>query len=409
MFTLPPLFTAWWGAVTKASDASLGWVTTCAVLVSGLLTYVAGIVWQQVGTRWMYVVATVLMLVSLAVVLVNPRSLPIAYVWALLSGASSAFTYSPSLTAVQEWFPRRLGLVTGLVNASFALPAAAAAPIVGGMLRNWGFTATVLTLMVAVALTQMVVIFLSTPYWLEKRHAEELAVARREISGPAVTTAQAARTPAFWQVWAMWFAGGGAAITMMTFAATYSAHLNDIGVHVSAVAAVTAFVSGNGLIRVVNAMLLDHIGPTVIGGVTSVTLAFGYMLLGVRRQWLGTHRRGFSGWRRFGDYLHDLPCATDAPFRYQALWSDLRPGFQRLRYFWCFCRTDVQFLSGSTAGIWLGIHLPRAADVLGVPFRARGRPLPAANGNLGLAQGGPSVVNQSRRGPRSFGRATAGS
>ncbi|WP_234977580.1 MFS transporter [Cutibacterium acnes] len=280
MFTLPPLFTAWWGAVTKASDASLGWVTTCAVLASGMLTYVAGIVRQQVGTRWMYVVATVLMLVSLAVVLVNPRSLPIAYVWALLSGASSAFTYSPSLTAVQEWFPRRLGLVTGLVNASFALPAAAAAPIVAGMLRNWGFTATVLTLMVAVALTQMMVIFLSTPYWLEKKHAEELAVARREISGPAVTTAQAVRTPAFWQVWAMWFAGGGAAITMMTFAATYSAHLNDIGVQVSAVAAVTAFVSGNGLIRVVNAMLLDHIGPTVIGGVTSVTLAFGYMLLG---------------------------------------------------------------------------------------------------------------------------------
>lgn len=273
MFTLPPLFTAWWGAVTKASDASLGWVTTCAVLASGLLTYVAGIVRQQVGTRWMYVVATVLMLVSLAVVLVNPRSLPIAYVWALLSGASSAFTYSPSLTAVQEWFPRRLGLVTGLVNASFALPAAAAAPIVAGMLRNWGFTTTVLTLMVAVALTQIVVIFLSTPYWLEKKHAEELAVARREISGPAVTTAQAVRTPAFWQVWAMWFAGGGAAITMMTFAATYSAHLNDIGVQVSAVAAVTAFVSGNGLIRVVNAMLLDHIGPTVIGGVTSVTLA----------------------------------------------------------------------------------------------------------------------------------------
>ena len=163
MFTLPPLFTAWWGAVTKASDASLGWVTTCAVLASGMLTYVAGIVRQQVGTRWMYVVATVLMLVSLAVVLVNPRSLPIAYVWALLSGASSAFTYSPSLTAVQEWFPRRLGLVTGLVNASFALPAAAAAPIVAGMLRNWGFTATVLTLMVAVALTQMIVIFLSTP------------------------------------------------------------------------------------------------------------------------------------------------------------------------------------------------------------------------------------------------------
>ncbi|EFT32155.1 hypothetical protein HMPREF9595_00528 [Cutibacterium acnes HL005PA2] len=76
MFTLPPLFTAWWGAVTKASDASLGWVTTCAVLASGMLTYVAGIVRQQVGTRWMYVVATVLMLVSLAVVLVTPRLLP---------------------------------------------------------------------------------------------------------------------------------------------------------------------------------------------------------------------------------------------------------------------------------------------------------------------------------------------
>ena len=92
MFTLPPLFTTWWGSVTRASDVSLGWVTTCAVLASGLLTYVAGIVRQQLGTRWMYVVATALMLVSLAVVLADPRSLPMAYVWALVSGASSAFT-----------------------------------------------------------------------------------------------------------------------------------------------------------------------------------------------------------------------------------------------------------------------------------------------------------------------------
>ncbi|MEH0338480.1 MFS transporter [Cutibacterium namnetense] len=280
MFTLPPLFTTWWGSVTRASDVSLGWVTTCAVLASGLLTYVAGIVRQQLGTRWMYVVATALMLVSLAVVLADPRSLPMAYVWALLSGASSAFTYSPSLTAVQEWFPRRLGLVTGLVNASFALPAAVAAPVVAGMLRNWGFTATVFALVVAVAVTQMVVIFLSTPHWLEKKRAEGLAFARREISAPSVTTAQAVRTAAFWQVWAIWFAGGGAAITMMTFAATYSAHLNDIGVRVSAVAAVTAFVSGNGLIRVVNAMVLDRIGPTVIGCVTSAALVLGYVLLG---------------------------------------------------------------------------------------------------------------------------------
>ena len=158
--------------------------------------------------------ATALMLVSLAVVLADPRSLPMAYVWALLSGASSAFTYSPSLTAVQEWFPRRVGLVTGLVNASFALPAAVAAPVVAGMLRNWGFTATVFALVVAVAVTQMVVIFLSTPHWLEKKRAEGLAFARREISAPSVTTAQAVRTAAFWQVWAIWFAGGGAAITM---------------------------------------------------------------------------------------------------------------------------------------------------------------------------------------------------
>lgn len=45
-------------------------------------------------------------------------------------------------------------------------------------------------------------------------------------------------------------------------------------------AAVTAFVSGNGLTRVINAMVLDRVGPTVIGAVTSLTLAMGYVLLG---------------------------------------------------------------------------------------------------------------------------------
>ncbi|MSS45566.1 OFA family MFS transporter [Cutibacterium sp. WCA-380-WT-3A] len=280
MFTLPPLFTAWWEAATGASDASLGWVTTCAVLASGLLTYVAGIVRQQLGTRWMYIAATVLMLISLAVVLVNPRSLPTAYVWALLSGASSAFAYSPSLAAVQEWFPRRLGLVTGLVSASFALPAAAAAPAVGAMLRHWGFTVTIVALIVTISVTQVVAIILSTPHWLEKERAAGLTASRTEIAALSVTTTQAVRTPAFWQVWAIWFAGGGAAVAMMTLVATYSAHLNDVGVPVSAVAAITAFVSGNGLVRVFDAIVLDRIGPTVIGGIASLTLALGYALLG---------------------------------------------------------------------------------------------------------------------------------
>ncbi|GAE74506.1 oxalate/formate-specific permease [Cutibacterium acnes JCM 18918] len=216
------------------------------------------------------------------------------------------------------------------------------------------------------------------------------------------------RTPAFWQVWAMWFAGGGAAITMMTFAATYSAHLNDIGVQVSAVAAVTAFVSGNGLIRVVNAMLLDHIGPTVIGGVTSVTLAFGYMLLGFVASGWALIVVAFLAGVALGTIFTISPVLLTPLFGIKHFGPIFGLAFSAYGIFWGFCRTDVQFLSGSTAGIWLGIHLPRAADVLGVPFRARGRPLPAANGNLGLAQGGPSVVNQSRRGPRSFGRATVG-
>lgn len=225
---------------------------------------------------------------------------------ALLSGASSAFTYSPSLAAVQEWFPRQLGLVTGLVNASFALPAAAAAPVVAAMLKHWGFTDTVVTLMIGVAVTQVLVIFLSTPHWLEKERRAGLAASREEISAPSATTAQAVRTHAFWQVWAIWFAGGGAAITMMTFAATYSAHLNDIGVRVSAVAAVTAFVSGKWAdtsdqrdgarsCRTDGHRSRDFLDP-----------CHGVRVVGFRHQWSGTHRGGFPGRSRFGDNLHDL-------------------------------------------------------------------------------------------------------
>ena len=93
-----------------------------------------------------------------------------AVVWSILG-----LHVFPSLTAVQEWFPRRLGLVTGLVNASFALPAAAAAPVVAAMLKHWGFTDTVLTLMIGVAVTQVLVIFLSTPHWLEEERRAGLA------------------------------------------------------------------------------------------------------------------------------------------------------------------------------------------------------------------------------------------
>jgi OFA family oxalate/formate antiporter-like MFS transporter len=51
------------------------------------------------------------------------------YWWSFLIGVSSAFVYIPALTAAQQWYPHKRGLVSGLVNFVFAFSAALISPV----------------------------------------------------------------------------------------------------------------------------------------------------------------------------------------------------------------------------------------------------------------------------------------
>ncbi|MDD7384819.1 MAG: MFS transporter [Actinomycetaceae bacterium] len=280
LFCLPALFVSYWKTAIPASDTQLGWVTTLAVLASGFFTYLAGLARSRWGTRMMYVVSLVLMVSSLVIAITFPTSLWAAYVWAFIAGASTTFAYSPSLSAVQEWYPTRLGLTTGLINISFGLSAALASPIVARSLTHFGFTTTNAILITLMTVTMIVSIILSTPRRHEKARVAELS--DDGISQPvrrSMTTNEALHSSPFWQIWLMWFAGGASAVTMLTFSATYSDYLNGHGVFVNTVAVVTAFAAGNGIIRLINAVIIDRVGPVIIDTIAFGALSLGYLAL----------------------------------------------------------------------------------------------------------------------------------
>lgn len=283
LFALPGLFIPYWKTALPASNAQLGWVTTFAVLASGIFTYVAGVARGRWGTRAMYVISLALQLLALALLLIFPRSLAAVYAWAAIAGTSTTFAYSPSLSAVQEWFPLRGGLVTGLINVSFAGWAALLAPAIASAVVAFGFTGTLYILGAVIVVFSLAAIALSTPRPLEKARIAELAeLARANTSGPVRTSAtvgQAVRSASFWQVWVIWFAAGAATISMLTFAATYSSYLNEHGAAINSVAVVTAFAAGNGLIRIAISFILDRVGPIVIAALAFFAVGAGYLAL----------------------------------------------------------------------------------------------------------------------------------
>ncbi|MFC5280966.1 MFS transporter [Arcanobacterium canis] len=283
LFSLPGLFIPYWKDALGATNAQLGWVTTVAVLSSGIFTYVAGVMRGWWGTRMMYVISLLMQVTALSLLLIFPHSLTAVYVWAAIGGISTTFAYSPSLSAVQEWFPLRGGLVTGMINVSFAGWAALASPIIAGALARIGFQATLSVLVGATIAFSIVAILLSTPKQVEFARLEELAAFSRsknrvELS-QSLTVSQAVRSASFWQMWVIWFAAGAATISMLPFSATYATYLNEHGVPVNTAAVITAFAIGNALIRIVIAAIIDRVCPVIIAACAFFGVGAGYLAL----------------------------------------------------------------------------------------------------------------------------------
>ena len=90
------------------------------------------------GTRKSYLLGTLIQIIGMFLA-IYAMDMAMIWIWAFMTGFASCFIYGPSLATVQNWFPHKRGLVTGIINLVFGCSAAVTAPILNYLLNNYGY------------------------------------------------------------------------------------------------------------------------------------------------------------------------------------------------------------------------------------------------------------------------------
>lgn len=289
IFGYPGVMKSIWADKFDATPGQLGWVMTFVVLSLGIFTFFAGKWHMALGTRRSYLVGTCVLVACMLIVIYAPN-IWFIYLFAFLNGTASCFVYSPSLATVQNWYPNRRGLVTGIVNLVFGLSAAVMSPLFKVMFDAWGYAGMGWALIVAIVVTNLIAAAITempdrTALTESQKLARTAMMSASTTSGAALAPAPdvepkvAVRTRSFWFIWLAWCFMGAAGISMVTLSTGYGEFLSVSGYAVAGVALLTAFNLTNGFSRIVAGALSDVIGRNRLGALTFAAAAVGYFAL----------------------------------------------------------------------------------------------------------------------------------
>ncbi|MDO5044708.1 MAG: MFS transporter [Coriobacteriia bacterium] len=289
IFGYPGIMKPIWKTNIPATDGELGWIMTFVILSLGIFTFFAGKWHMKLGTRKSYIVGTIILVVCMLLVLLSAslHNVWILYLFAFLNGTASCFVYAPSLATVQQWYPHKRGLVTGVVNLIFGLSAAIMSPLFQVMYENLGYAGMNILIIVLIVVTNLIAAMLAeVPARTKLTDAQKAAGAQilEEVKNsatgaapaPDVELKDALRTKSFWFIWLTWCFMGAAGISMVTLSVGYGNELAAQGFAVSAVALLTAFNLTNGFSRIIAGALSDKIGRNLLGSISFVLAAIGY-------------------------------------------------------------------------------------------------------------------------------------
>ena len=138
IFGLPGVLRQHWQQTFQVGGGSVGGVVLFVLAGATCCMYLSGRLQEKVGPGKLAAVGA-LMTGGSTIWLSQSNNMIAVNLWAFLIGAASAFVYLPGLTAVQQWFPNRRGLVAGFFNMSFGLSAAVMSPVYTWILSTWGY------------------------------------------------------------------------------------------------------------------------------------------------------------------------------------------------------------------------------------------------------------------------------
>ena len=284
IFSFPGLLGPHWQQTFLVGKAAVGQTLFFVLAAVGVFMFLAGRWQEKIGPAWLMAIGVILcggctMALRLA------SNIHHIYVWSFLIGMSSACVYIPALTAAQQWYPHKRGLVSGLVNFVFAFSAALIPPVFVQLLNYLPHNEIVF----ALGLAALVCGLAAVPFI---RFPEADGSIAPDTSQTAVsfdrslTVPQTLRTAAFWFLWVTWVLAGAAGIAMIPLSTAFGlARGLDIS---RAVMILAAFNLANGLSRPASGYLSDIIGRNV-----TMSLAF---LAGGCAYFLMPLLHGLAGW-----------------------------------------------------------------------------------------------------------------
>lgn len=279
-FGYPGVLSEYWRQ-TLHSDA--GMVMTLLLVSAGIGTFLCGKWHMLLGTRKSYLLGTLIQIIGMFLA-IYAMDMAMIWIWAFMTGFASCFIYGPSLATVQNWFPHKRGLVTGIINLVFGCSAAVTAPILNYLLNNYGYVTMNLLITLLILLFNIIGAMLaempekSTLTAEQKNAHQALLIALQnnnstsaKVLGKEMTPKEAIRTKAFWMMWLTWAFMGAAGISMVSLSKSYSVFLG-----INGVMALTAFNLTNGFSRIIAGILSDKLDRRVLGCLSFILGSLGY-------------------------------------------------------------------------------------------------------------------------------------
>lgn len=128
VFGLPGVMSQYWQTAFSVGPAEVGQIFFFILVPTGIFMFLVGRLLERWKPGWFMGIG-VLVCAGTTTLLPLAWSFTGVYVWAFIMSSSTAMIYITGLTVVQNWFPDRRGLVSGLFNMSFGVSAALLSPV----------------------------------------------------------------------------------------------------------------------------------------------------------------------------------------------------------------------------------------------------------------------------------------
>eukprot|EP00833_Pecoramyces_ruminatium_P016400 jgi/Orpsp1_1/1190432/evm.model.d7180000078937.1 len=259
---------SYWKDRFHVGNGETGLIVTFMLLALAISMFISGRVHLKFGMKCCIIIGTTIVSIAYFFLFIANHIYWI-YAWGFVVNFGSSFLYGPSLTAGQQAFPTKRGLISGVLNLIFGVSAAIMSPILNIMLEGEGYLFTNIVILSLIVISSVIAaLLLRFTEQTQNKHQQG-----EDLSND-LSVKEALKTKEFWIIWLVWAFMGAAGISMISLAKSYSVAIGETGVII-----LTAFNLANGICRIFVGWISDFIGTKLTGAIAFLFATVGYIIM----------------------------------------------------------------------------------------------------------------------------------